>query len=169
MNLLLFLKNRFKDDSAFTLLEVILVITISTVLAGVFLNLLLGLYADQAYFTAYSKLNLDAYLLVDIMAEQLKYAQQIDLISEREVQLFAYYNGKEQWISYNLQSQEDGQTLARGLGGEDYLQKDFKRNLSLLENVQSLEFKYLQANLLELSLVIEADDQLLELKRLVQI
>ncbi|ADQ14840.1 type II secretion system protein [Halanaerobium hydrogeniformans] len=169
MNLLLCLKNRFKDNRGFTLLEVILVITISTVLAGLFLELLLGLYADQNYFTAYSNLYLDAYLLVDIIAEQLKYSQQIDLISQTEIHFFSYYNEGQQWLSYNLYQRENSQVLARRLGGEDYLNKDFGRNLSVLENVESLKFNYLEENLLELKLIIKDNNEELLISRLVYI
>ena len=169
MNLLLCLKNKFKDNSAFTLLEVVLVITISTVLAGLFLELLLGLYADQNYFTAYSAWDLDAYLVVDFMAEQLKYSSQVELISAGEIHFFSYYNDSQQWLSYNLYQRENSQALARRLGGDDYLHKDFGRNIALIENVESIKFKHLENNLLEIELIIKENNEEFLISRLVYI
>ncbi len=63
------------SESGFTLLEMILVISISSLLAIIFLQLIVRLYQDNEFFNLQSAWQLDAYLAVDFMALQLKNAR----------------------------------------------------------------------------------------------
>jgi len=163
--------SRSKEDSesGFTLLEIVIVITISSLLTAVFLHLILRLYQNNNFFNLQSAWQLDAYLAVDFMAVQIKNAQKVEVISQQEINIFSYYNQKYQWLRFSVYQSGGNNALGRSIGSSDLESKDFGRNLALLDKIEDLKFEIIEPGLLKLSLHLKGGEKRLTVSRLIKI
>jgi hypothetical protein len=147
----------------------ILVISISSLLAIIFLQLIVRLYQDNEFFNLQSAWQLDAYLAVDFMALQLKNAQKVEVISQQEVNIFSYYDQQYQWLRFNVYQSGGNSALGRAVGSTDIAVKDFGKNMALLNKIEELRFEIVEPGLLKISLCLMKDQKSLTVSRLISI
>ncbi|MFW5736096.1 MAG: prepilin-type N-terminal cleavage/methylation domain-containing protein [Halanaerobium sp.] len=169
MKFLAYCRNKFKSEQGFSLLEMLIVITISSLLAVIFLQLIVKLYQNNDFFIFQNTWQLDAYLAVDFMADQIKNSQKIELINQREVAIFSYYDQKYQWLKFSLYQTDQNTKLGRAVGSTDINHKEFGRNLSLLDNIQDINFVLISPELLKISLSVGEEKNKLVVTRLIKI
>lgn len=169
MKYLLYCRGKLKSEKGFTLLEMILVITISSLLAVIFLQLILTLYQNNIFFNLQNAWQLDAYLAVDFITEQIKNSKKVEVISREEINIFTYYDQNYQWLKFSLYQSGGNKTLGRSIGGSDLGNKDFGRNLSLLDKIEDLSFKIIEPGLLKITIYLVNDQKHLTVSRLVKI
>jgi len=161
--------DKLKSEAGFTLLEMVLVITISSLLALTFLQLILNLYQNNEFFNLQNAWQLDAYLALDFMAAQIKNAAELEVISQQEIDLYTYYNQEYQWLKFNVYQSGDYKALGRSIGSTEITNKDFGRNLSLLDQIEELRIEIVEPGLLKLSLILEKEQKRLNVSRLIKI
>jgi prepilin-type N-terminal cleavage/methylation domain-containing protein len=161
--------DKLEAEEGFTLLEMVLVITISSLLALTFLQLILNLYQNNEFFNLQNAWQLDAYLALDFMAAQIKNSAELEVISQQEIDLYTYYNQEYQWLKFNVYQSGDYKALGRSIGSTDITNKDFGRNLSLLDQIEELRFEIVEPGLLKLSLILEKEQKQLTVSRLINI
>lgn len=161
--------NKLKSEAGFSLLEMLLVIVISSLLLSVFINLTKGLYEDYEFFRLHNSWDLDIYLAADFIANQIKNSLKVEIINIREINIYSYYDQKYQWLKFSVYKSGDQFNLGRALGSENLKQKDFGRNLSLLNDIKSLEFKLVEINLLKLTIAVEKKGENLIVSKLIKI
>lgn len=162
-------RNNFKNEQGFSLLEMLIVITISSLLAVIFLQLIVKLYQNNDFFIFHNSWQLDAYLAVDFMAEQIKNSQKIELINQRELAVYSYYDQKYKWLKFSLYQTDQNTNLGRAIGSTDINQQDFGRNLSLLDSIQDINFVLVSPGLLKISLSVGEKKNNLLVTRLIKI
>lgn len=169
MSLLLCLKNKIKEEAAFSLLEMIIVITISTALGAVFLTSVTALYQDNDFFNLHNSWQLDSYLAVDFIADQIKNSLELAVINESELDIFTYYNQEYQWLKFSVYESDNQYNLARILGGDNQEVKDFGRKLSLLDDITELKFEIVEPGLLKIKLVMTKGEEKMVVSRLLKV
>ena len=169
MKLSAYLKNNFKKQSGFTLLEMLFVICISTLLTAVFLNLIIQLYQDDNFFNLQSDWQLDSYLAVDFITEQIANASRVEVINDSEIHIFTYYDQEYQWLRLTTYQSKGKTNLGRSIGSTDLNYKDFGRNSSLLDNIEELKFTLVSSGLLEVKLILKDRDDSLVVSRIIKI
>ncbi len=157
------------SEAGFTLLEMILVISISSLLAVIFLQLIVRLYQDNEFFNLQSAWQLDAYLAVDFMALQLKNAQKVEVISQQEINIFSYYDQQYQWLRFSVYQSGGDSALGRAVGSTEMAVKDFGKNMALLNKIEELRFEIVEPGLLKISLYLKNDQKSLTVSRLISI
>jgi prepilin-type N-terminal cleavage/methylation domain-containing protein len=162
-------RNKKKSEAGFTLLEMILVITISSLLAAVFLQLICRLYQNNQFFNLQNAWQLDAYLAVDFMALQIKNAARIEVISQQELDIFSYYDQDYRWLKFNVYQSGGDNALGRKLGSKEITVKDFGKNMALLNEIEDLRFEIVEPGLLKLSLFLKEGREKLTVSRLIKI
>ena len=168
MKFLHFCRDKLKSEPGFSLLEIILVITISSLLAVLFLQLIFSLYKNNDFFNFQNAWQLEAYLALDFMAEQIKNSRQLEIINQREIDIFSYYNQDYQWLKFSLYHSSGNKKLGRAIGSKDLNNKDFGKNLSLLDNIQDINFIIAKPGLLKISLSLKQKEELV-VSRLIKI
>ena len=163
------LRNKLKAADGFTLLELILVITISSLLAAVFMQLIISLYQNNSFFNLQNSWQLDAYLVVDFIAFQIKNASRVELISSQEIDIFSYYREEYQWLKFSLYQSGGSNSLGRAIGGDDPVFKDFGRNLALIDRIEDLNFKMVDSDLIKITLYLKEDQEKLIISRLIDL
>lgn len=143
-----------KKEAGFSLLEMMLVICISSLLAAVFLQLLVDVYQQNNFFILNNSWQLDAYLAVDFIAEQIKNNKKLEIIAENQLDIFTFYNEEYQWLQFNLYQSKGINNLGRSIGSSELSYKDFGRNLSLFDDIEDLSFKIVKPGLLKISLTV---------------
>lgn len=169
MKCLLYCRDKLNTEKGFTLLEMMLVITISSLLAVIFLQLIFSLYQNNNFFNLQNAWQLDAYLAVDFMASQIKNAAEVEIISQQEIDIFSYYDQEYQWLKFNVYQSGGHNALGRSIGSTDILNKDFGRNLALLNKIEELNFKIVEPGLLKVTLFLREDQEQLTVSRLIKI
>lgn len=162
-------RNKIKAAEGFTLLEILLVITISSLLAAVFMQLITELYQHNSFFNLHNSWQLDGYLVLDFIAFQIKNASRVELISSQEIDIFSYYGGEYQWLKFNVYQSGGSNSLGRTIGSNDPNFKDFGRNLALLDRIEALNFEMTASDLLKITLYLEEGGEKLTISRLVDI
>jgi len=145
----------FSNEAGFSLLEMMLVITISSLLAAVFLQLLVDIYQQNDFFSLNNAWQLDAYLAVDFIADQIKSSKKVEIIDQHQLDIFSYYNEEYQWLKFNVYQSNGNKNLGRSIGGSDLNYKDFGRNLSLFDGIDDLSFEIVKPGLLKISLTVK--------------
>lgn len=138
MNLLVYLKNKLKSSSAFTLIEILIVISMSVIIMGVLINLAVGLYNNHQFSNLVSARQLDGYLASDFILECIKNSREVKQQSTDELDLFCFYDGKMQWLRFSRYTAEGELELRKSLGGEDPVSADFGRNSVLINDLDGL-------------------------------
>lgn len=169
MKFLPYCRNKFKNEQGFSLLEMLIVITISSLLAVIFLQLIVRLYQNNEFFIFHNSWQLDAYLAVDFMAEQIKNSQKIEVVNQKELAIYSYYDQNYQWLRFSLYQTDQNTKLGRAIGSTDINNKDFGRNLSLLDNIQDINFVLVSPGLLKISLSVGEKKNKLLVTRLIKI
>ena len=169
MKYLAYCKGKYKDNQGFTLLEMLLVITISSLLAVVFMQLTFRLYQNNDFFNLQNAWQLDAYLAVDFMALQIKNASEVEIISQQEIDVFTYYDQEYRWLKFNLYQSRGSSALGRAIGSTELINKDFGRNLALLDKIEGLSFMQVEPGLLKISIFLKDQQKHLTVSRLVNI
>lgn len=169
MKSLLYCRNKLKTEKGFTLLEMLLVITISSLLAVIFLQLILNLYQNNNFFNLQNAWQLDAYLAVDFMASQIKNAVKVEVISQQEIDIFSYYDQEYQWLKFNVYQSGGHKALGRSIGSTEIMNRDFGKNLALLDKIEDLSFEIVEPGLLKLTLLLVEDQERLTVSRLIKI
>ena len=169
MNCLPFCKDKLKSQRGFSLLEMIIVITISSLLAVTFLQLILSLYKNNDFFNFQNAWQLEAYLALDFITEQTKNSPQVEIINQREIDIFSYYNQKYQWLKFSLYQSSGNKKLGRAIGSTDLNNKDFGKNLSLLDNIRDINFIIVKPGLLKITLSLKQNEDELVVSRLIKI
>jgi len=144
-----------KKEAGFTLLEMMLVICISSLLAAVFMQLLVDVYQQNYFFSLNNAWQLDAYLAVDFIADQIKNCKKLEIPEEAQLDIFTFYNEEYQWLKFNLYQNKGINNLGRSIGSSDLNYKDFGRNLSLFDGIEDLSFKIVKPGLLKISLKVK--------------
>lgn len=169
MNFLHCCRDKLKNEKGFTLLEMLLVITISSVLTAVFIQLVVELYQNNNFFMLQNSWQLDAYLALDFMAEEIKNSTIIEIINQREIELYTYYNQDYQWLKFSRYQSSGANSLGRSIGSDDPENKDFSRNLALLDKIKDVSFRYVEEDLLKVTLFLEQDQNKITVSRLVNL
>lgn len=169
MKCLLYCRDKLNSEKGFTLLEMLLVITISSLLTVIFLQLILTLYQNNNFFNLQNAWQLDAYLAVDFMTAQVKNSKKVEVISREEINIFTYYDQDYQWIKFSLYQSGGNNALGRSIGSPDLANKDFGRNLALLDKIEDLSFEIVKPGLLKLTIFLVQDQKNLTVSRLIKI
>lgn len=169
MNYQGFYLNKLKSEAGFSLLEMLLVITISSLLLAIFINTALVLYQDYNFFNLQNAWQLDLHLAADFITSQIQNSQKIELINEQEINIYSYYQKEYQWLKFSQYISKKKNNLGRAIGSNKLKPKDFGRNLSLLDNIKSLSFKIPVPGLLELKITAVDGEQELTVSRLINI
>jgi len=156
MNFLVYCRDKLKEEAAFSLLEMMLVITISSLLTVVFIQLITDLYQNNDFFSLENAWQLDAYLAVDFIADQIKNSTKVEIINENEINIYSYYNQEYQWLKFSIYQSSGNNNLGRSIGSNQLNFKDFGRNLSLLDKVEDLKFEIIEPGLLKVTLAVQA-------------
>lgn len=162
-------KNNSKNEAGFILLEMILVIVISALLTVVFIDIIYGLYQKNSYFNFKNAWQLDAYLVVDFIADQVKNSTKVEIINQNELDLYSFYDEEFKWLKFCSYKSKKIKCLSRRIGSEDLNFKDFSKNLAILDNIDSIKFKKLKNNLLKIQLTVKHNKKSLIISRLVKI
>ncbi|RAK11041.1 prepilin-type N-terminal cleavage/methylation domain-containing protein [Halanaerobium saccharolyticum] len=169
MKCLLCCRDKLKSEKGFTLLEMLLVITISSLLAVIFLQLILNLYQNNKFFNLQNAWQLDAYLAVDFMAAQIKNSKKVEVISGQEINIFTYYDQNYQWLKFSLYQSGASNALGRSIGSSDLANKDFGKNLDLIDKIEELNFRIMEPGLLKITLYLVEGQTQLTVSRLIKI
>lgn len=161
--------NKLKSEAGFSLLEMLLVITISSFLLAIFITTALTLYQDYNFFNLQNAWQLDTHLAADFISSQIRNSKKVELISETEINIYSYYQKEYQWLRFSLYTSKKKHNLGRAIGSNDLNLKDFGRNLSLLDDIKSLSFKKTAAGLLKLKIIVEDGGRELNVSRLINI
>lgn len=159
MNFLAYCRDKLKEESAFSLLEMMIVITVSSLLAVIFIQLIIGLYQNNDYFSLKNAWQLDAYLAVDFIADQIKNSVKIEIINEHEIDLFSYYDQEYQWLKFSIYQSSGNNNLGRVIGSSQLNFKDFGRNLSLFDKIEDLRFEIVEPGLLKIVLSVKTQNK----------
>lgn len=162
-------KDKLKNEAAFILIEIIIVIAISSLLAVIFMDLIYGLYQKNSYFNLENDWQLDAYLAVDFIADQIKNSTKVELINEAEIDIYSYYHGSYQWLKFCSYKSKNIKNLSRKIGSQNLDFKDFGRNLSMLDNIKNIKFKKENDNLLKITLAVQHKKESLIVSRLINL
>lgn len=166
MNLLVYLKNNINSGSAFTLLEILIVISMSVIIMGVLINLAVGLYSNHQFTNLLSARQLDGYLASDFILECIKNSSKVKQLSNDSLDLFCFYDGKRQWLRLSKYGGEYELELRKALGGEDPVSADFGRNSVLINNLADLTLKLDEENdLLRITIVYQENNLKTVIKR----
>lgn len=169
MKCLLYCRDKLNSERGFTLLEMLLVITISSLLAAIFLQLILNLYQNNNFFNFQNAWQLDTYLAVDFMTAQIKNSKKIEVISRKEINIFSYYDQEYQWLKFSLYQSGGNNALGRSIGSSDITNRDFGKNLALLDKIEDLSFKIVEPGLLKITIFLVQDQKHLTVSRLIKI
>lgn len=169
MKFLAYCKNNLKNEKGFSLLEMVIVITISSLLALVFLQLNISLYQNNRFFNLHNAWQLDAYLALDFIAEQIKNSLKVEIINQQEIDIYTFYDQDYQWLKFSFAKSDENNKLARSIGSQDLNNKDFGKNLSLLDQIKDLKFVLVREDLLKITLSIEANKEKIVVSRLIKI
>lgn len=161
--------NRLKSEAGFSLLEMLLVITISSLLLAIFINTALTLYQDYNFFNLQNAWQLDVHLAADFISNQIRNSKKIEIINETEINIYSYYQEEYQWLRFSSYKSKKKHNLGRAIGSNKLKIKDFGRNLSLLDDIKSLSFKKTAAGLLRLEITVGEAEKELTVSRLVNI
>ncbi|ADO77027.1 PulJ/GspJ family protein [Halanaerobium praevalens] len=169
MKFSLCLKNKFNSSAGFTLIEILIVLSISSLLTICFLQLVIRLYQNNNNFIFKNSWQLDAFLAVNFMVEQITNSIKIEVVNQGELNIYTYYNHNYQWLKFSLFQNEKGKTLAKAIGSEEPLQQDFGKNLTLINQVKELKFIKVKPGLLQIKLLLTQNKEELIVSRLVKI
>lgn len=161
--------DRLKSQKGFSLLEILIVISISSLILIVFLKLNLSLYQDSSFLNLENAWQQDLYLAADFLSSQIKNSLRVEIINKNELDIYTYYDGDYQWLKFSLYENKRGKNLARAIGNKDINNKDFGRNLSLVNDVEDINFKIIKSNLLKISISAAASNRSLEVTKLINI
>lgn len=169
MNYLASCINKLKSEAGFSLLEMLLVIIISSFMLSIFINTALNLYQDYSFFNLQNAWQLDVYLAADFISNQIQNSQKIEIISKSEIDIYSFYDGDYQWFKFCSYQADDQQHLGRAIGNKDFKTKDFGKHLSLLDNIKKLNFKIIRTGLLEIIITVEDGKRELTVSKLIKI
>ena len=170
MNLLLCLKNKLKSSSAFTLLEVLIVISMSVIIMGVLINLAVGLYSNHQFINLVSARQLDGYLASDFILACIKNSTKVVQESDDVLDLYCFYDEKMQWLRISKFAGDCGFELRKSLGGEDPVSADFGRNSVLIDNIDALSLELdNQNNLVKITIAYQKNNIKTVIKRRINI
>lgn len=159
MSLLACLKNNFKSSAAFTLLEILIVISLSVVIMSVFISLAADIYDSHRFQNMISAGELDGYLAADFIFECVKNSSQILQQQDDQLELYCFYGGKRQWLSFSRYSRGSEVELRKSLGGEDPASADFGRSGVLINGLDDLIFELdNQQDLLIIKLIYDKEN-----------
>ncbi len=164
------LKIELKESEAgFTLLEMVLVITITVLTASLFVSSAADIYQNHQFINLHSAWQLDGYLAVDFIAGQVRNAAIIEIPSSSELEVYTYFDGNWQWLKFSKYYSTGMKKLGRAVGGESPENKDIGRNSALLNDIDDIDFEFVDDQLLKIRLVYERDDKEQIISRLVNI
>ncbi len=170
MNFLAYCRDKLKEKAAFSLLEMMIVITISSLLTLIFIQLIIDLYQKNDFFSLENAWQLDAYLAVDFIADQIKNSSKVEIINKHQIDIFSYYNQEYQWLKFSIYQSSGDNNLGRSIGSNQLDFKDFGRNLSLLDKIEDLKFEIVEPGLLKITLSVKAKNkENLTVSRLIKI
>lgn len=170
MNLLVYLKNKLKSSSAFTLIETLIVISMSVIIMGFMINLAVGLYNNHQFINLVSARQLDGYLASDFMMECIKNSSKVKQQSDNALDLFCFYDGKLQWLRFSIYKVEGELELRKSLGGEDPVSADFGRNSVLINDLDGLSLDLDdENNLVKITIVYQKNNYRTVIKRRVNL
>jgi len=155
MNFLAYCRDKLKAETAFSLLEMMIVITISALLTVIFIQLITNLYQKNEFFSLENNWQLDAFLAVDFIADQIKNSARVEIINENEINIFSYYDQEYQWLKFSIYQSSGANNLGRSIGSNQLSFKDFGRNLALLDKIDDLKFKMVEPGLLKITLSVK--------------
>jgi len=158
-----------KSEAGFTLLEMVLVITITAITASLFVSSAADLYKNHQFINLHSAWQLDGYLALDFIADQSRNAAIIEIPSSSELEIYTYYDGDWQWLKFSKYYSSGMKKLGRAIGGESPENKDIGRNSALLNDIDDIDFEFVDDQLLKIRLVFERDDKVQIISRLVNI
>ncbi|MFW5979301.1 MAG: type II secretion system protein [Halanaerobium sp.] len=167
MKFSVYYRNKLTEAEGFSLLEILLVITISSLLAAIFMQLIVSLYQNNNFFNLQNSWQLDGYLAVDFIAWQIKNARRVELVSKQEIEIFSYYEGEYQWLKFNVYQSNNHNSLGRAIGSKNLDQKDFGKNLALLDRIEDLNFEIVDSGLLRITLYLKDNQEQLVISRLI--
>ena len=163
-------KKKLKESEAgFTLLEMVLVITITAITASLFVSSAADLYKNHQFINLHSAWQLDGYLALDFIAGQARNSAIIEIPSSSELEIYTYYDGDWQWLKFSKYYSSGMEKLGRAIGGESPENKDIGRNSALLNDIDDIDFEFVDDQLLKIRLVFERDDKVQIISRLVNI
>lgn len=155
MNFLAYCRDKLKEEAAFSLLEMMIVITISSLLTVIFIQLITDLYQKNEFFSLENDWQLDAYLAVDFIADQIKNSARVEIINKNEINIFSYYDQEYQWLKFSIYQSSGANNLGRSIGSDQLDFKDFGRNLALLDKIEDLRFEVVEPGLLKITLSVK--------------
>jgi len=155
MKFLAYCRDKLKEEAAFSLLEMMIVITISALLTVIFIQLITDLYQKNEFFSLENNWQLDSYLAVDFIADQIKNSARIEIINENEINIFSYYDQEYQWLKFSIYQSGGDNNLGRSIGSNQLNFKNFGRNLALLDKIDNLRFKMVEPGLLKITLSVK--------------
>lgn len=159
--------DKLKSQKGFSLLEILIVISISSLILAVFMQLSLKLYQDSNFVNLENAWQQDLYLAADFLSSQIKNSLRVELINKNELDIYTYYDGDYQWLKFSLYENKKGKNVARTIGSTDIANKDFGRNLSLVNEIKDINFKIVRANLLRLSISAESNNKSMKVTKLI--
>ncbi|SFL08998.1 PilW family protein [Halanaerobium salsuginis] len=148
-------KNSLDSKQGFSLIEVLVALVISTLIFSVFLQLILDIYQQNDIFNLSSSWQLDSYLALDFISQQIENSKQVKVVNENEINLFSYYRGQYCWLKFCPYTDLTGQlNLGRKLGSDNLNKQDFGKNLALIDDIKSFKITCLSNNLLKIELIL---------------
>lgn len=165
MNFKLYLKNK----KGFSLIEILVVILISGLLSSSFVYVFLDLYREKKFFLLENNWQLDLYLAADFIAEKIKNSKKIEIIAADEIHLFTYYDDQYQWLKISQYKTKEKKNLGRAIGSNLITEKDFSKNLSLVDNLEEIKLSKVTKDLLKIELVMKTKKRELKVSKLVKI
>lgn len=169
MKLLVSFRNKFKEKAGFSLLEIMLTITISMFLLTAFIRLSIELYKDHHFFNLVNAWQLDLYLAADFIAGQIKNSTKVEIIKSNEINIYTFYDQEYQWLKFSIYQSKGKNNLGRSLGSNDINLKHFGRNLSLLDDIYNLEFKEIEPGLIQMKIIVKNNKEILTVSKLIKI
>ncbi len=158
-----------RSEAGFTLLEMVLVITITAITASLFVSSAADLYKNHQFINLHSAWQLDGHLALDFIAGQVRNAAIIEIPSSSELEIYTYYDGDWQWLKFSKYYSSGMKKLGRAIGGESPENKDIGRNSALLNDIDDIDFEFFDDQLLKIRLVFEREDKVQIISRLVNI
>ena len=161
--------NKLKNQKGFSLLEILIVISISSLILIIFLELNLKLYQNNNFFNLENSWQQDLYLAIDFLSSQIKNSLRTEVLNKNELDIFTYYDGDYQWLKFSLYENKRGKNLARAIGSKNINNKDFGRNLSLVNDIENINFKIIGTGLMQISISVKANNKNLKVEKLINI
>ncbi|RCW50526.1 MULTISPECIES: type II secretion system protein J [unclassified Halanaerobium] len=134
---------KFGNNKGFTLLEILLALTITAVLTISFLQIISLIYRDHNLLNKRLGHQMDGHLAVDYIFTKIKMAEIVDIPDKNTLEVYTYIDGEKRWLKFYIYQSEGIKKLGQSQGSASIENRDYSRVTSIIDNIEEVKFKKL--------------------------